>query len=93
MFGVSFASHSWLLCWSQWASTIVHCFGDTGTFRVLMMLEIGHSLTISLLVFVELALADRVWSFARLSPMAPWVRRSGLARLCTVAEIQVLFVF
>ena len=36
-----------------------------------MMLEIGHSLTISLLVFVQLALADRVWSFARLSPMAP----------------------
>ena len=58
-----------------------------------MMLEIGHSLTISLLVFVQLALADRVWSFARLSPMAPCVRRSGLARLCTVAEIQVLFVF
>ena len=36
----------------------MHCFGDTGTFRVLMMLEIGHSLTISLLVFVQLALAD-----------------------------------
>ena len=49
---------------------IVHRCGDTGTFRVLMMLAIGHSLTISMLVFVQLALADRVWSFVRLALVA-----------------------
>ena len=58
----------------------MHCFGDTGTFRVLMMLEIGHSLTISLLVFVQLALADRVWSFAHLALVASAAGRSALTR-------------
>ena len=49
-----------------------------------MMLEIGHSLTISMLVFVQLALADRVCSFVRLALVASAAGRSALARLCTV---------